>query len=119
MDSNRLNTFRRALSAESADLHATMENARATLQVGRAADAVEDRCNSQERDQAASDLERATWMLRQVEEAQKRIERGEYGGCVVCRRPIQPKRLAALPWAEFCLTCEREVGRERGLGDAA
>jgi DnaK suppressor protein len=46
-------------------------------------------------------LESAT--LEQVEDALQRMERGEYGRCVVCGRPIPDARLQALPWTPSCL----------------
>lgn len=41
--------------------------------------------------------------LEQVEDALKRMERGEYGNCVTCGRPIPDARLEAVPWTPFCL----------------
>ena len=44
--------------------------------------------------------------LRQVEEALKRLELGEYGRCLGCGEAIPPKRLEAIPWARFCMACQ-------------
>ena len=41
-----------------------------------------------------------------VSEALKRIENNTYGICSECEEPISPKRLAALPWAKFCISCQ-------------
>ena len=46
--------------------------------------------------------------LRQVEEALDRLELGEYGRCLACEAPIAPKRLQAVPWAKYCLTCQEK-----------
>ena len=43
-----------------------------------------------------------------------RLNEGEYGVCSECGEPISPKRLAAVPWAECCVTCQTE--RENGYG---
>ena len=43
--------------------------------------------------------------LRQVEDALERLELGEYGCCLGCGTAIPPKRLEAVPWARFCITC--------------
>ena len=48
--------------------------------------------------------------LRMVEEALDRLESGDYGICLACDEPIAEKRLAALPWARYCVKCEDEVG---------
>jgi DnaK suppressor protein len=48
--------------------------------------------------------------LRLIEEALDRIESGDYGVCLSCEEPIPAKRLAALPWARYCVTCQEEIG---------
>jgi RNA polymerase-binding protein DksA len=49
--------------------------------------------------------------LEQVEAALARLEAGTFGACVRCGRPIAPERLEALPWAAYCIDCQRIVGR--------
>jgi DnaK suppressor protein len=48
--------------------------------------------------------------LRMIEEALDRIEAGDYGVCLSCEEPIPAKRLEALPWAKFCVTCQQSLG---------
>ena len=43
--------------------------------------------------------------LAQVEAALRRLERGHYGICAVCGEPIEPQRLAAVPYAQRCSRC--------------
>jgi DnaK suppressor protein len=50
--------------------------------------------------------------LRMVEEAIDRLDSGDYGICVACDEPIAPKRLKALPWARYCVTCQDTVGAQ-------
>ena len=50
-----------------------------------------------------------------IDEALLRIEDEEYGICQNCEKEINPKRLAALPWARFCLDCQEL--QEKGLLD--
>ncbi len=47
--------------------------------------------------------------LRLIEEALERIELGTYGRCSECGKPIEQKRLSAVPWALLCVNCQ---GRE-------
>ena len=35
------------------------------------------------------------------------IESGDYGRCAICRKPIDPRRLAAMPTADTCIDCAR------------
>lgn len=50
-----------------------------------------------------------------IDEALLRIEDEEYGPCQNCEKPINPKRLAAIPWARYCIECQELV--EQGLLD--
>ena len=54
--------------------------------------------------------------LQMVDEALQRIEDDEYGACQNCSKQIQPKRLAAIPWARYCLNCQELL--EKGLIDS-
>jgi len=50
-----------------------------------------------------------------IDEALLRVEDDEYGPCQNCEQDINPKRLAAIPWARYCLNCQELV--EQGLLD--
>jgi len=49
-------------------------------------------------------------ILRSIQEAARqalaRLEDGEYGQCADCGEPINPKRLAAVPWTDCCVACQ-------------
>lgn len=53
--------------------------------------------------------------LMMINEALIRIEDDEYGLCQNCETDINPKRLAAVPWARYCLSCQELL--EKGLLD--
>lgn len=68
-----------------------------------------------EREFAARTLEREGKSLAQIRSALQRIEDGDFGVCLECEEPISPKRLAAVPWASYCLHCqERHDAQEAG-----
>jgi DnaK suppressor protein len=50
-----------------------------------------------------------------IDEALLRIEDDEYGQCQNCEKDINQKRLAAIPWARYCLDCQELL--EKGLLD--
>ncbi|HEY1242946.1 MAG TPA: TraR/DksA family transcriptional regulator [Bryobacteraceae bacterium] len=50
--------------------------------------------------------------LRLVDEALDRLSSGDYGVCQACEEPIPAKRLRALPWARYCITCQETVGTQ-------
>lgn len=43
--------------------------------------------------------------LQEINDALRRMERGEYGTCRECGEPIDPKRLEAVPTATLCIDC--------------
>lgn len=59
-----------------------------------------------QREFAARTMEREAKSLVQIGDALKRINAGDFGICMDCEEPIAPKRLAAVPWAAYCLHCQ-------------
>ena len=47
-------------------------------------------------------------LLARVEVAVEAVEEGTYGICVSCGRPIPEERLAAVPYADRCVACQRK-----------
>jgi DnaK suppressor protein len=65
-------------------------------------------------------LEQVEDELAEVEAAFQRLERGTYGTCQACGRPIGDARLEALPATRFCVEdqakAERQAGSPRARG---
>jgi len=51
--------------------------------------------------------------LRNVEHALERLEEGTYGTCEECGLEIGEKRLKAIPFARYCVDCQKEKERFR------
>lgn len=99
---------------------------RAILETSRLADAELDALRSAERDPefeegAQSEHEQYTLArlgetqrreIAQIDAALTRIDAGEYGICRDCEQEIDPRRLAALPYALLCTECASH--HERG-----
>jgi DnaK suppressor protein len=45
-------------------------------------------------------------ILRRVDDALDRMEKGEYGACVACGKKVTLARLDAVPWARHCIECQ-------------
>jgi DnaK suppressor protein len=58
-----------------------------------------------------TELDRKQLLL--VEEALRRIDRGEFGRCLQCGEEINRKRLEVAPWARHCVRCQEL--EEQGL----
>ena len=54
-----------------------------------------------------SDNERIT--LDQIEAALRKIDKGTYGVCESCQKPIAKARLDALPFARYCINCQNSA----------
>lgn len=63
-------------------------------------------------------LDRNSVLLREVRAALARVEDGTYGLCLGCEEPISAKRLAAVPWARFCIRCQERHDCDRALDSA-
>lgn len=57
----------------------------------------------------AGKMERSLRLLRQVEYALWRLERGRYGECVKCEGKVEQHVLDTSPWAIFCGNCQGVV----------
>jgi len=60
-----------------------------------------------ERELALSNLSRESHLLKEIRAALKRIADGSFGSCASCDEPIPIRRLEAVPWTPFCLSCQQ------------
>ncbi|HWC43688.1 MAG TPA: TraR/DksA C4-type zinc finger protein [Actinomycetota bacterium] len=60
-------------------------------------------------------LEQVDDELLEVEVAVQRLERGTYGTCQACGRPIGEERLEAMPAARFCVEDQAKAERQGGF----
>jgi RNA polymerase-binding transcription factor len=51
-------------------------------------------------------------LLRDVVAALQKIDDGSFGNCERCGETIADKRLEALPFARYCIECQRSVEQE-------
>jgi DnaK suppressor protein len=116
MSKNELNRFREILTAKVAELR-HLDRHRDGITVERSADELDEIQAASERALAVCDLNREFHQLRDVREALLRIQEGSFGACLNCERDIHPKRLAAVPWAQFCITCQEATDRNAGAAD--
>ena len=69
-------------------------------------DEVEFAIRTAQQDLTAATLEIRSRMLKEVENALRRVAGGSYGVCEGCGEDISANRLKAIPWARYCLTCQ-------------
>ena len=79
--------------------------------IEKAPDAIDEVQSMEGRELAIRNLARDSSVLRQIDHALSRIATGTYGVCLHCEDDITQKRMAAVPWAAFCITCQEMIDR--------
>jgi DnaK suppressor protein len=107
-----LKAFSKALLNRQAELRDGTFN-REALTIESSPDELDRIQDAGNRDWAMGNLERNSIQLRQVDSALQRIATDTFGICIDCDEPISPKRLAVVPWAASCITCQERADREQ------
>ncbi len=79
--------------------------------ISRHADVLDQATQSYDMHLLNEQRDRANRELRLLDAALSRIESGTYGSCVLCGEPIPDARLEAIPWARYCMDCQRQQER--------
>ena len=105
MTNTEVNRFRAVLTARVAELERVTRR-RDAITVERCADQLEEIQAASQRALAVCKLDREFNQLREARAALRRIQEGSFGTCQECDEDIHLKRLAAVPWATFCIRCQ-------------
>lgn len=108
--------FKKILETKQDELERVVRN-RDAITIEKSADAIDEVQHASERELAIRNLDRESNLLRNVRSALRRIEDGSFGTCLHCEEEISPKRLAAVPWAPFCIQCQEQADRNREEGN--
>jgi DnaK suppressor protein len=108
MTTNELNRFQAILTAQVAELERFTRH-RDGITVERSADQLEEIQMASQRALAVCNLDREFNQLRKARASLRRIQEGSFGTCQECDEDIHPKRLAAVPWASYCIRCQEAV----------
>ncbi len=109
MDRKSTERFKKLLQARHRELRSSLEQTRQesrTTQQDYGKDEG-DRANTslaRELDLGQKSRDRA--LLASVDAALKRINEGTFGECLNCGQEINSKRLEAIPWVRYCITCQ-------------
>jgi DnaK suppressor protein len=115
MTETELNKFKKILESRQAELQQIVLN-RDGIIIEKSADALDEVQHAAERDLAIRHLDRDSNLLRSVRSALRRMEEDSFGICAHCDEEISPKRLAAVPWAPFCIQCQEQADRNHDDG---
>jgi DnaK suppressor protein len=121
MDEKRLDHFRKILLEE---LRKRTENVRSEQATALEAnddgvkDSVDMSLQDVNREIAFRLGERESQMVADIDQALLRMDEGTYGQCARCGKPIDERRLEALPTARYDAACQAEIEANQGLDDA-
>src|SRR5256885_2259945 len=112
MDQKSIERFKKSLQARHRELRSGAAQAQKNLRIAQHDHGKDegDRANTslaREIDLAQKSRERA--LLGSVDAALKRISEGTFGDCLNCGQEINSKRLEAIPWVRFCITCQELI----------
>jgi DnaK suppressor protein len=112
MTKTELNRFRTTLESRRDELASGGLN-REALAINSSPEDLDRIQHASDRDLAMRILERSSSRLREVQAALSRIDAGTFGVCIDCEEDISAKRLAAVPWASYCIVCQETADREQ------
>jgi DnaK suppressor protein len=69
------------------------------------------------REVAIRNLDRESKLLKEVQAAISRLDDESFGVCLRCEEEIPEKRLKAVPWAAYCVSCQETVDKQRAAGE--
>jgi DnaK suppressor protein len=116
MDKKRLEYYKKKLVTRREELLKTIAR---TEEEGRTADddptvdLADKAANSYTKEFLFGQTKTDRSMLQLIDEALQRIKAGTFGTCIECGEELQLKRLEAVPWARYCVTCAEK--HEQGL----
>jgi DnaK suppressor protein len=109
MDGSELERFRAILLEKREDLLDRVRSARSTEAEGNEEDAPDlgDRAiTTISRDLMYQLTVGERDILRRIDLALERLDKGVFGACVHCGKQVQIARLEAVPWARHCISCQ-------------
>jgi DnaK suppressor protein len=115
MDKKRQETYKKKLQVKREDL---VRNIARVEEEGRAADVdttvdlADKAANSYTKEFLFGQTSAERAFLQLIDDSLKRIKSGDYGQCANCEEEINQKRLEAVPWAKYCISCQEK--QERG-----
>lgn len=98
-------SYRQKLLAEERTLLARIREAEEAGRVAEpgARDWGDEASDDEQQGEQLTEADSDSALLRQVQDALKRIDNGTYGKCVVDGGEIEEKRLEAEPWTPYCI----------------
>ena len=121
MDANRLEHFRKLLLEQlrqhDDNVRGEQANALESIDDG-VKDSVDMSLQDVNQELTLRRGERESQAVAEIDEALRRIDEGTYGQCERCGKPIDERRLEAMPTARYDAACQAEIEASRGENNA-
>ena len=111
MDKKRLEYYKKKLATRREELLRTIAR---TQQEGREADEdptvdlADKAANSYTKEFLFGQTHNERSLLQLVDDALARIKNSSFGECSSCHEELAQKRLEAVPWTRYCITCQEK-----------
>ena len=112
MTKAEVSKYKLILEVKQAELREVLRN-RDGIAIEKSPDALDEVQRAGERELAIRNLDRESNLLRNVRAALRRIDEGTFGVCMHCEDEISPKRVNAVPWTPYCITCQEMAARQQ------
>jgi DnaK suppressor protein len=116
----KISTYRKMLESKAEEVRRSMSAQKAAQVVARLDVPSDEGDLSQQHHEEWIFLNRNTIdmkLLREISDALRRMDHGTYGICPECEEPISAKRLEAVPWARYCVTCQELISVRAASGE--
>jgi DnaK suppressor protein len=112
MTNSQIDHIETLLEDKRAELVRELFERRDALTIEASGDLVDRASNLTQRELAICSLDLESHVLRRVGAALREIEEGAYGRRASCHRAIPLKRLEAVPWTPYCISCQEVAEAE-------
>src|SRR5579883_1679382 len=113
----KLATYRKMLEEKAQEVRRSMSAQKAAQVVARLDVPSDEGDLSQQHHEEWIFLNRNTIDMKLLREISDALQ-GIYGVCLECEEPISVKRLEAVPWARYCVTCQEQIAARAALGES-
>ena len=109
MDKKSIARFEKLLQVRQIELRRRLSQVRQeghAIEPGGAKDEGDRATTSQTRELLFRQTSRDRSLLADIEEALARVDAGTFGECLNCGQEISIKRIEAIAWVRYCITCQ-------------
>ena len=109
--------FRKALETKQMEVLRDMRRQRPSIHIETSGDWADRLNRSLDVDFSVQALDQRSTLLDAIRAALRRLDSGEFGNCVACGERIPQKRLRAIPWTRYCVSCQEMAEASGQDGD--